>query len=202
MYFISDKIAAIHGRLSRNSEMSFRTYRHKDKYIIQRYAIINPFHGKWSDATVAVRRRLTAANTYARADYANPSRRARWERLMRIHNVAAASLRRTLGITDKYLDKHSDPTHELRDYSMLYYYITAFYARTIAIAERTGDRRPISLIAENLIRDILTEYQPLIHHILPDLPHITIPAQNIFAQTSYLDTQTLSLLPLHEPAAT
>lgn len=186
MYFIPKEIIAISGRLSRHDEMSFRTYYRGNQPIIQRYAIINPFRGTYSEAVQAVRRRLAAANAYAQEDYNNPVRRRRWTCLMKIHNVAAARLRNTLGLNPYALNKHNDPTHELRDYNMLYYYITAFYARAMALAERERTVKPLRLVVEDMISAILTDYQPIIHKLNPYLPPVTPSDAQIFSNAPFL----------------
>lgn len=160
-------IVAASGHLHKNSELSFRTYYVDSKPIIQRYVMINPFRGKASAAVQATRRRLSAANAYAIADYAIPARRARWEQLMRLHNAAAARLRKILGVEGRLLNKHNDPTHELRDYNMVYYYITAFYARAMALAEQNGSRLPLRLIVQKMLHELLVEYQPLAYAARP-----------------------------------
>lgn len=161
MPILPSYILAASGHLKKHSEISYRTYYVGNKPVIQRYVMINPFRGNVSASVQAARNRLGAANAYALADYAIPARRARWERLMRLHNAAAAHLRKTLAIPDYRLNKHNDPTHELRDYNMVYYYITAFYARAMAIAQRQGSKLPLRLFVEHFIHELLVEYQPL-----------------------------------------
>ncbi len=186
MYSVPSYIISISGHTHHHAEMSFRTYYRGNKAVVQRYAIINPFRGKYSAAVISVRKRLTEANVYAREDYAVPSRRRRWEAVMRIHNVAAKKLRNALGLTVWQLNKHNDPTHELRDYNMLYYYITAFYSRALARMEREGCRMPVRLMVERMLSEILTDYQPIIKRLSPYLPPVEPSDGWIFSVSPFL----------------
>ena len=145
-------IVSISGRLSRKSDVYYRTINGK----IYAYLLWNPNTKPPTLGTLRTRQIFKTASLYTALDLKLPFKRKEWEQRMNEHNRLAISRNPDFAQHPENYNKHNDPQH-LRPYTSVRYFILAAY--THALKSLTTNRPHLTLTTKNrpqLSTEILT----------------------------------------------
>ncbi|MCQ2337640.1 MAG: hypothetical protein MJ001_01770 [Paludibacteraceae bacterium] len=124
--FDNKPISYISGRLSRQSDVYYRTINGK----IYAYLLWNPNTKPPTLGTLRTRQIFKTASLYTALDLKLPFKLAEWKHRMAEHNRLAISLNPDFARHPENYNKHNDPQH-LRPYTSVRYFILASYTRAL-----------------------------------------------------------------------
>ncbi|MBQ0082490.1 MAG: hypothetical protein KBT41_04330 [bacterium] len=124
--FDNKPISYISGRLSRQSDVYYRTINGK----IYAYLLWNPNTKPPTLGTLRTRQIFKTASLYTSLDLKLPFKLAEWKNRMDEHNRLALSLNPDFARYPENYNKHNDPQH-LRPYTSVRYFILASYTRAL-----------------------------------------------------------------------
>ncbi|MBQ0008349.1 MAG: hypothetical protein KBT40_06485 [bacterium] len=145
-------IVSISGRLSRTSDVYYRTINGK----IYAYLLWNPNTKPPTLGTLRTRQIFKTASLYTSLDLKLPFKRKEWEQRMNEHNRLALSINPDFAQHPENYNKHNDPQH-LRPYTSVRYFILATY--THALKALTANRPQLTLTTKKcpqITTEILT----------------------------------------------
>ena len=140
--FDNKPISYISGRLSRQSDVYYRTINGK----IYAYLLWNPNTKPPTLGTLRTRQIFKTASLYTALDLKLPFKLAEWKHRMAEHNRLAISLNPDFARHPENYNKHNDPQH-LRPYTSVRYFILATY--THALKSLTINRPQLTLSTKN-----------------------------------------------------
>ncbi|MBQ0082681.1 MAG: hypothetical protein KBT41_05310 [bacterium] len=140
--FDSKPISYISGRLSRQSDVYYRTINGK----IYAYLLWDPNTKPPTLGTLRTRQIFKTASLYTALDLKLPFKLAEWEKRMDEHNRLALSHNPDFARHPENYNKHNDPQH-LRPYTSVRYFILATY--THALKSLTTNRPQLTLSTKN-----------------------------------------------------
>ncbi|MBQ0081663.1 MAG: hypothetical protein KBT41_00050, partial [bacterium] len=124
--FDNKPISYISGRLSRQSDVYYRTINGK----IYAYLLWNPNTKPPTIGTLRTRQIFKTASLYTALDLKLPFKLAEWKHRMAEHNRLALNLNPDFARHPENYNKHNDPQH-LRPYTSVRYFILASYTHAL-----------------------------------------------------------------------